>query len=185
LIFSFQNIFKEKLRAMIDYRQPDLTQHPPRSPRVRLGGFAHLPRLLDKARAFAAGRHGLYVYGAMMDRHFFAFTGIDAAAFLEAVKTGKSDTEMLAWVMEHLSPARTPAEIGQWSAWLEALGPGSAKGTPGSPNASPATGRIATTCAPTANISISTTTPPSAAQAEAEYESRRFKVESLVGRWQA
>jgi hypothetical protein len=35
---------------------------------------------------------------------------------------------MLAWVMEHLSPARTPAEIGQWSAWLEALGPGSAKG---------------------------------------------------------
>ena len=41
---------------MIDYRHPDLTQHPPRSPRVRLGGFAHLPRLLDKARAFAAGR---------------------------------------------------------------------------------------------------------------------------------
>jgi hypothetical protein len=113
---------------MIDYRQPDLTQHPPRSPRVQLGGFAHLPRLLDKARAFAAGKHGLYVYGAMMDRNFFAFTGIDAAAFLEAVKTGKSDTEMLAWVTEHLSPPRTPAEIGQWSAWLEALGPGGAQG---------------------------------------------------------
>jgi hypothetical protein len=113
---------------MIDYRQPDLTQHPPRSPRVRLGGFAHLPRLLDKARAFAAGKHGLYVYGAMMDRNFFAFTGIDAAAFLEAVKTGKSDTEMLAWVTEHLSPPRTPAEIGQWSSWLEALGPGGAQG---------------------------------------------------------
>jgi hypothetical protein len=113
---------------MIDYRHPDLTQHPPRSPRVRLGGFAHLPRLLDKARAFAAGKHGLYVYAAMMDRHFFTFTGIDAAAFLEAAKTGKSDSEMLTWVMEHLSPPRTAAEIGQWSAWLEALGPGSAKG---------------------------------------------------------
>ena len=113
---------------MIDYRQPDLTQHPPRSPRVRLGGFAHLPRLLDKARAFAAGKHGPYVYGAMMDRNFFAFTGIDATVFLEAVKTGRSDGEMLAWVTEHLSPPRTPAEIGQWSAWLEALGPGSAQG---------------------------------------------------------
>ena len=40
---------------MISYSTPDLTQHPPRSPRVRLGGFVHLPRLLDKARAYAAG----------------------------------------------------------------------------------------------------------------------------------
>ena len=39
---------------MLNYSQPDLTQHPPRSPRVRLGGFAHLPRLLDKARATLA-----------------------------------------------------------------------------------------------------------------------------------
>ena len=113
---------------MIDYRRPDLTQHPPRSPRVRLGGFVHLPRLLDKARAFAAGTNGAYVYEAMMDRHFFAFTGIDAAAFLEAAKSGKSDTEMLGWVMEHLNPRREPSEIVQWSSWLEALGPGSAQG---------------------------------------------------------
>jgi hypothetical protein len=113
---------------MIDLRHPDLTQHPPRSLRVRLGGFAHLPRLLDKARAFAAGKHGAYEYGAMMDRHFFTFTGLDAAAFLEAVKTGKSDTEMLAWVTAHLKPARHPAEVAAWSAWLEALGPGTAKG---------------------------------------------------------
>ena len=113
---------------MINYSQPDLTQHPPRSPRARLGGFAHLPRLLDKARATAAGKHGEYVYGAMMDRHFFGFTGIDAAALLEAVKTGKSDSEMLQWVMAHCSPPRGPSEIAQWSAWLEALGPGSAQG---------------------------------------------------------
>lgn len=113
---------------MIDYRHPDLTQHPPRSPRVRLGGFTHLPRLLDKGRAFAAGKNGLYVYGAMMDRHFFAFTGIDAAAFLEAVKTGNGDNEMLVWVMEHLNPRRSPSEIVQWSSWYEALEPGGAQG---------------------------------------------------------
>ena len=113
---------------MINYREPDLTQHPPRSPRVRLGGFAHLPRLLDKARAVAAGKNGAYVWEAMMDRHFFDFAGIDAQAFLEAVKTGKSDGEMLAWVMEHSRTKRSPCEIVQWSSWLEALGPGDAEG---------------------------------------------------------
>ncbi len=30
---------------------PDLTKFPPRSPRVRLGGYVILPRMLDKGRA--------------------------------------------------------------------------------------------------------------------------------------
>ena len=34
----------------------DLTQHPPRSPRVRLGGLVILPRMIDKARATKAGK---------------------------------------------------------------------------------------------------------------------------------
>lgn len=113
---------------MLNYTEPDLTQHPPRSPRVRLGGFAHLPRLLDKARATLAGKQGDYVYGAMMDRQFFGFTGIEAPVLLDAVKTGKSDTEMLAWVMEHLQPRRAPSEIAQWSSWLESFAPGGAAG---------------------------------------------------------
>jgi len=113
---------------MNDHAQPDLTQHPPRSPRVRLGGFAHLPRLLDKARATNAGRQGEYVYGAMMDRHFFSFSGITAEALLATVQTGKTDTEMLAWVLAHLQPVRSPAEIAQWSAWFETLAPASAAG---------------------------------------------------------
>ena len=41
---------------------PDLTQHPPRSPRVRLGGYVILPRMLDKGRATIAGKHGEYHY---------------------------------------------------------------------------------------------------------------------------
>ncbi|HYG33426.1 MAG TPA: DUF5069 domain-containing protein [Clostridia bacterium] len=113
---------------MINYHLPDLSQHPPRSPRVRLGGFAHLPRLLDKARATVAGKLGLYEYGAMMDRHFFAFTGIDAGAFLEAIKSGKTDGEMLKWVQENSRPARQPHEILQWSDWLESIGPATATG---------------------------------------------------------
>ena len=112
---------------MITYSVPDLTQHPPRSPRVRLGGYVHLARLLDKARAFAAGKHGEYVYPCPLDQRFFAFTGVDPAALLTAVKTAKNDTEMLAWVNEHTKPARAGWEIEAWSRWLEALSPGDAK----------------------------------------------------------
>lgn len=108
---------------MTNYSNPDLTRHPPRSPRVCLGGFAHLPRLLDKARAVAAVTNGEYKYGTMMDRFFFEFTGIEAAAFMASVKAGRSDSEMLRWVMANLKPARTSAEITNWTAWLIALRP--------------------------------------------------------------
>ncbi|NBX59754.1 MAG: DUF5069 domain-containing protein, partial [Opitutaceae bacterium] len=83
---------------MINYRQPDLTEHPPRSLRVRLGGYAHLCRLLDKARAVIANKGGEYHYNCPLDEAFFGFTGIDHAAMLAEIKTGKNDVEILAWV---------------------------------------------------------------------------------------
>ena len=52
----------------------DLTQRPPRSPRVRLGGYVLLPRIIDKARASLAGKLGDYHFaGKGLDRHFFNF----------------------------------------------------------------------------------------------------------------
>lgn len=111
---------------MINYSAPDLTQHPPRSVHVRLGGFAHLPRLLDKARAFIAGKQGGFRYNCPLDQHFFAFTGIDHEVMLAEIKKGGSDTEMLGWVREHTK--RLPFEIYAWSAWLEQHGPGGAGG---------------------------------------------------------
>jgi hypothetical protein len=39
---------------------PDPTQRPPRSPRVRLGGYVILARILDKGRAELAGTAGEY-----------------------------------------------------------------------------------------------------------------------------
>lgn len=108
----------------VNYSKPDLTLHPPRSPRVRLGGFVHLPRLLDKARAFAGGRIGDYIYPCPLDQRFFQFTGITSDAFLAAVRADRSDTEMLAWVMDNLVPVRQQYEIDAWSRWMEALSPG-------------------------------------------------------------
>jgi Domain of unknown function (DUF5069) len=102
---------------------PDLRRHPPRSARVRLGGFAHLPRLIDKARAFVAGTHGDYHYNCPVDQRFFAFTGINPDAFLLEVKAGKTDGELLAYASAHLAPPRAPSQIASWSRWMEELAP--------------------------------------------------------------
>ena len=59
---------------------PNLTQRPPRSPRVRLGGYVMLARVLDKGRAEHAGTAGEYKYNNPMDHHWFRFTGITAEA---------------------------------------------------------------------------------------------------------
>ena len=111
---------------MLPYANPDLSQHPPRSPRVQLGGYVHLPRLLDKARATVAGKAGEYHYNCPMDQNFFAFTGIGHEAVLAEVKKGLSDSEMLAWV--RASTKRQPSEIAAFSAWLADHAPGGAPG---------------------------------------------------------
>ncbi len=109
---------------MINLSAPDLTQHPPRSPRVKLGGLVHLPRLLDKARAHAAGKIGDYKWNCPLDQRLCTFLGLDIEALLTEVKKGRNDTEMLAWVMTSSAAKRTPWEIRAWSDWLANLAAG-------------------------------------------------------------
>jgi hypothetical protein len=108
--------------AAIKYSAPDLTRHPPRSPRTRLGGYVHFPRLLDKARAVAAGRGGEFHYNCPFDQQFFAFTGINHKAFMTQVKSGKTDSQLLAFVRSK-GRKRTNSEIVAWSAWMETWTP--------------------------------------------------------------
>jgi hypothetical protein len=111
---------------MINYSTPDLTQHPPRSLRVRIGGYAHLARLLDKARAVIAGKAGEYHYNCPLDVRFFTFTGINHEEMLAVIKSGKTDVQVLEWVNEKAN--KQPHEVVAWSAWLEQNGPGGAPG---------------------------------------------------------
>jgi hypothetical protein len=111
---------------MINYSTPDLTQHPPRSIRVRLGGYAHLCRLLDKGRAVVAGKAAEYHYNCPLDQELFEFTSITEGAMLDQIKAGKTDTEVLAWLNGQTK--RQSFEIIAWSAWLEQNGPGGAPG---------------------------------------------------------
>ena len=102
-------------------KAPNLTTRHPRSPRVRLGGYTILPRLLDKARATLTGTNGDYIYDNPNDGHFFRFTGIAPDALMEQVKTGAGDWDMLLWVNANAPLKRTPLEISQWSDWTETV----------------------------------------------------------------
>jgi hypothetical protein len=94
----------------------DLTQRPPRSPRVRLGGYVLLPRIIDKSRAALAGKLGEYHYGGKgMDRHFFNFTGLDHESLSKEIAKGGGDGELLAWVQATAKHQRLPWEIESWS----------------------------------------------------------------------
>ena len=94
---------------------PELTKLPPRSPRVRLGGFVILPRLLDKGRATIAGKNGEYKYACPLDERFLEFVGIDAEALKKELAAGKGDGEVLDWIQKHSVHKRTEPEIEVWS----------------------------------------------------------------------
>ena len=100
---------------------PDLTKFPPRSPRVRLGGYVILPRMLDKGRATLAGKNGEYHYACPLDQRFLDFTGIGAEALKKEL--AQSDTEVLAWIEKHAKPRRSGEEIAAWSVFAEQRAP--------------------------------------------------------------
>ena len=89
---------------------PNLTQRPPRSPRVRLGGYDIPPRILDKGRA-------------ELDRHWFRFTGVTPEALRAELAKGKGDGEILAWVQDNAPHKRETWEVQQWSAYHNERGP--------------------------------------------------------------
>lgn len=103
---------------------PDLTKRPPRSPRVRLGGYVILPRVLDKGRATLAGKNGEYKYGNPLDTRLFKFTGIDPDALLAQLKLGLGDGEILQWLKDNMPRKHTLWEVVQWSSFTEQFCPG-------------------------------------------------------------
>jgi len=104
---------------------PDLTKRPPRSPRCRLGGYAILPRLLDKGRAEIAGLSGEFNFNAPLDQHIINFLGLDIVALREQLAAGKGDGEILEWINANAKHKRAPWEIEQWSEFHEHRGPDS------------------------------------------------------------
>ena len=105
---------------------PDLTKFPPRSARVRLGGYAILPRCLDKGRAELASQNGEYHYACPLDQGFLEFVGIDPEALKKELT--KSDTEVLVWINANAKQKRSVPEIIAWTNWQENRSPDNVDG---------------------------------------------------------
>lgn len=87
----------------------------PRSPNERLGGYVHLPRLIDKARLHRQGLLEGYNYKTVgFDKNLLAFLRVDPDAFEEAVHRLESDAEILEWIQNN-GVTHTPEAIEQWS----------------------------------------------------------------------
>ncbi len=98
---------------------PDLTKRPPRSARVRLGGYVLLPRMLDKGRATITGKNGEFHYDCPLDLHFLKFAGIDAKKLKAELARGKGDGEILEWINSRSKTKPTELEIATWSAYQQ------------------------------------------------------------------
>lgn len=75
----------------------NLTQESPRSPREKIADLAHLPRMIDKARAARQNTLGEYIYPCPLDKIMLEFLGVDSETFQ---KKACNDSEELlsAWV---------------------------------------------------------------------------------------
>jgi hypothetical protein len=104
---------------------PDLTQRPPRSPRSRLGGYALLPRMLDKGRATMIGKNAEYHFNCPLDQHILKFAGIDPDKLRAELEKGKGDGEILEWVQANSTTKPKPWEIKQWSEYQDQRTPDS------------------------------------------------------------
>src|SRR6266567_3753160 len=83
----------------------DLTKESPRSPRIRVGGYAILGRTLDKCRALVGGNIGEYHFDCPLDNTLFDFKA--------QIENGASDQEMVEWLNRN-GQKKTPDEIKRW-----------------------------------------------------------------------
>ena len=74
----------------------------PRSPYDKLGGYVHLPRLIDKARLHRKGLLNGYNYKTVgFDKHLLAFLKLDGDEFEEVANEFDDDAQVWAWVEKH------------------------------------------------------------------------------------
>src|ERR671923_1980933 len=97
----------------------DLTKEAPRSPRVRVGGYAILGRTIDKCRALVAGNIGEYHFDCPLDNTLFGFKGVKGADFKAQIENGASDEQMVDWLNRN-GQKKTPEEIKRWGEQVEA-----------------------------------------------------------------
>lgn len=92
-----------------------ITQKYPRSPKVMLGGMAHLARFIDKVRMRHAGLIPDYNYITTgFDKFLLETLRITGEDFEKRVLAGGTDEEILAWVKTQARPL-SDEDLRQWN----------------------------------------------------------------------
>jgi hypothetical protein len=87
----------------------------PRSPYDRLGGYVHLPRLIDKAKLHRKGLLDGYNYKTVgFDKHLLAFLKLNPDAFEEVAHRLDDDAAILDWVQKN-GATHSPDSIEHWN----------------------------------------------------------------------
>jgi uncharacterized protein DUF5069 len=87
----------------------------PRTPYEQLGGYVHLPRLIDKARLHRKGLLDGYNYKTVgFDKHLLAFLQLDGHAFEEVANKLEDDAAILKWVQQN-GAKHSRRAIEQWN----------------------------------------------------------------------
>ena len=98
----------------------------PRSPYEKLGGYVHLPRLIDKAKLHRKGLLDGYNYKTVgFDKHLLAFLRIKGDAFEEIANELDDDNAILDWVNKN-GASHSPEEIEHWNQTMIARHPDTA-----------------------------------------------------------
>jgi mannose-6-phosphate isomerase-like protein (cupin superfamily) len=87
----------------------DLTVEKPRPFGLELEGYAHLPRMLDKARATLAGTAGRYQFGCPVDHTCMARLGVTPELVLDLAARHADDGRVLEALREHGIPSARDA----------------------------------------------------------------------------
>src|SRR5262249_17219497 len=100
----------------------NLTQEPPRSPRIRLGDYALAARMADKGRATLHGVAGEYHFACPLDQMLFDFKGVQADDVSSLLASGATDEQLVDWLNSQ-GTTKTVGEIKEWGSGVEAYSP--------------------------------------------------------------
>jgi hypothetical protein len=101
----------------------DLTQEAPASPRERVGGYAVLARLADKARAaFLGGNLGDYHTDCPLDHKLLDWKQVPYDEIKKLIENG-ADNEALAVYLDDHGVPKTAEEIKEWSDSMNEVNP--------------------------------------------------------------
>jgi hypothetical protein len=77
----------------------DLSKSFPRSPKQEMSGLVHLPRMIDKSRAYKENKLANYIFPCPLDKIILSFLHTDAEVFADMACKNK-DEEINEWAKE-------------------------------------------------------------------------------------